>query len=716
MRNADGIDEIERIDYITVFPSPTVNFSADITLGCVPVRVNFKDLSATTVGSIISWNWDFGDGTTSTLQNPAHSYTSTGFYTVTLTATSSSGCKRTVSKGRFIRVVDGVSTNFNFSLSRSCQAPFAVNFQNQSSGPGTITYAWNFGNGQTSTVRNPSTVYNTAGTYTVRLNAQSSFGCSGTIQKTITLTETNTDFTSPTNICLGQAIPFENISSAQPGATFWNFDDGTTSAQVSPVKTFLTAGTFDVKMINFYDNCTDSVTKTVIVEDKPAVDFTVNDSSSCQAPFTVQFTDITPGATSWSWDFGDGNTSNQKNPSHQYNQFGNYTVKLVSGTSLGCEDSIIKTGLIKVQETTVQFNPGGGCIPFTYSPQATIQTVDSIATYLRTFGDGATSTIQNPTHIYNLAGNYDITLTVTTVGGCTRTATINNGVRTGTPPTVDFTGTPLDTCANETISFTGQAVTSTGAEVLWLWNFGDGASSTQQNPTHIFDDIGGINVSLTVFNNGCPNSIIKVFRVRPPIAKFTYQVDCTNRREVTFTNSSLVDPTITPLTYLWEMGDPANTQFMTATPPVFAYPAPGIYNVTLTVTNGTCDYKVTKAIIITDEIADFTITKNPVCKNETFTLSAINSTTDYIDNYAWTVGTGVVPGGTRSIKYNLPDAGDYDVSLTITDINGCTNTKTVADYIKVNGSVAKFGAASGGCVSKTVVFNDSSTTSTSIVN
>ncbi|MGZ8517000.1 MAG: PKD domain-containing protein, partial [Chitinophagaceae bacterium] len=173
MRNADGIDEIERIDYITVFPSPTVNFSADITLGCVPVRVNFKDLSATTVGSIISWNWDFGDGTTSTLQNPAHSYTSTGFYTVTLTATSSSGCKRTVSKGRFIRVVDGVSTNFNFSLSRSCQAPFAVNFQNQSSGPGTITYAWNFGNGQTSTVRNPSTVYNTAGTYTVRLNAQS---------------------------------------------------------------------------------------------------------------------------------------------------------------------------------------------------------------------------------------------------------------------------------------------------------------------------------------------------------------------------------------------------------------------------------------------------------------------------------------------------------------------------------------------------------------
>jgi gliding motility-associated-like protein len=549
----------------------------------------------------------------------------------------------------------------------------------------------------------------------VRLNALSSFGCGGTIQKTITLTETNTDFTSPTNICLGQPIPFQNSSSAQPGATFWNFDDGTTSAQINPVKTFLTAGTYDVKMINFYNNCTDSATKTVVVEDKPAVDFIVNDSSSCQAPFTVQFTDITPGATSWLWDFGDGNTSTQQNPSHQYNQFGDYTVKLVSGTSLGCEDSIVKTGLIKVQETTVQFTPGGGCIPFTYTPQATIQTVDSIASYLWNFGDGGTSTLQNPSHIYNLAGSYDITLTVTTVGGCTRTATINNGVRTGTPPTVDFTGTPLDTCASEVISFAGQAITSPGAVVEWLWDFGDGGSSNQQNPTHIFDDIGALNVTLTVLNNGCPGSVTKVFRARPPIAKFLYKVNCTNRREVTFTNNSIIDATL-PTTYSWKMGDALNTQFATPVPPPFTYPSTGTYNVTLTVTNGPCSYTVTKAIIITDELADFSITKNPLCKNEVFTLSAINSNDALVRDYSWTIGTNIIPGGTRSINYSLPDPGDYTVSLTINDINHCPSTKTIVDYIKVNGSVAKFGVAAGGCANKAVVFNDSSTTSTSIVN
>src|SRR5690606_31956690 len=168
------------------------------------------------------------------------------------------GCKRTISRGRFVRVVDGVATNFDFNLARSCKPPFGVNFVNQSSGPGTISYNWNFGNGQTSTDANPSATYNAPGTYTVRLNAQSNFGCGGTIEKQVTITQTNTDFTGPEYACIGQPVTFQNASSAVPDASFWNFDDGTTSAQTNPVKTFLTAGTYDVKMINFFNNCTDS--------------------------------------------------------------------------------------------------------------------------------------------------------------------------------------------------------------------------------------------------------------------------------------------------------------------------------------------------------------------------------------------------------------------------------------------------------------------------
>ncbi len=719
VRNDDGIDQIERVDYITVFPSPTVNFNADITLGCIPVRVNFTDMSNTPVGSIASWEWDFGDGGTSTQRNPSHSYTNTGFYTVTLTVTSSTGCKRTVSKGRYIRVVDGVSTDFNFASSSSCKAPFTINFSNQSSGPGTINYSWNFGNGQTSTVRNPTTVYNTPGTYTVRLNAQSDFGCSGSVQKTITLTETNTDFTGPTNICLGEPITFQNSSSAPPDASFWHFGDGTTSAQVNPLKTYLAAGTYSVKLINFYNNCADSITKTVTVIDKPVADFTVNDSSSCQAPFNVQFDDLTPGAVSWLWDFGDGNVSNVQSPLHQYTSLGNYTVTLIASTSAGCNDTITKTDLIKIKETTVSINaPTGGCIGFSYAAQATIETLDTISSYLWNFGDGTTSNLENPPpHVYPAAGNYDISLTITTVGGCTKTVNVPDGIRTGTLPTVDFSGAPLDTCASETISFIGQAVTTPGAVVGWQWDFGDGASSGVQNPTHIFDEIGPVNVTLTVLNNGCPGGVSKVFHVRPPIAQFNFSVDCITRA-VSFTNTSLVDAS-TPLTYLWEMGDPANTKFTTEVPPgPFSYPAPGIYNVTLTVTNGPCSFSKTKVVeIVEDQFADFSINKNPVCKGETFTLSAINSTAEHVKNYAWTIGTDIISMGPGSIEHVLPAAGNYDVSLTLTDINGCTNTKTVADYIQVNAAVANFTpSTTGACQNKTVTFNDLSTSSTNLVS
>ncbi len=717
VRNANGVDQIEKIDYITVAPSPIADFYGDITLGCVPVTVKFTDQSSTPVGSIVKWEWEFGDGNTSTQQNPSHTYTNTGFYTVLLRVTSSSGCTRRIGRTRYIRVVDGVNSDFTFSVGSSCKPPFVVNFQNQSSGPGNLSYSWNFGNGQSSTVRSPSVIYNAPGTYTVQLTAQSDLGCKGgLIEKTVTITQTNTDFTSPSAICLEQPVTFQNTSSSAPVTAFWDFGDGTTSAQINPLKTFLTAGTYTVKLINNYSNCTDSASKTVTVIDKPAVNFMANDSSSCQAPFNVQFTDLTPGATSWLWDFGDGNTSTQQNPTHQYSTVGNFTVSLTASTSANCSDSVIKKDFIKIQETTVSINTGKGCIPFSYTPQATIETLDSVASWLWDFGDGATSTLKNPPpHVYASAGNYTISLTITTVSGCTKTITIPDGVRTGTPADVSFTATPLDACASEAISFTAQAVTTPGADVEWSWDFGDGSGSTQQNPTHIFKDTGALNVILTVFNNGCPKSTSQVLQVKPPVAKFDYTVNCTTKA-VTFTNTSLVNPTLTPLTYLWKMGDAANTEFTTATPPAFSYPSPGTYNVTLTVTNGPCSYTVTNPVIIANELADFSINKNPVCKNETFTLSAINSNAALIDNYAWTIG-GTISLSGQTVSTSLPDDRNYTVSLTITDINGCENTKTVVDYIKVNGSVAQIApATTGGCQNKTVTFNDLSTTSTNLVN
>ena len=187
VRNANGIDEEEKINYITVSPAATASFSANLTTACAPATIQFTDLSTTPPGSnILSWEWNFGDGGTSTLQNPSHTYTATGFYTVSLKITSSIGCNSTAVIGNYIRIVSGITTNFAFLAPSTCTAPFVVSFQDQSSGPGTLSYSWNFGNGNTSNLPNPTTTYPAAGSYTVQLNVQSNLGCSGSCRRSLT--------------------------------------------------------------------------------------------------------------------------------------------------------------------------------------------------------------------------------------------------------------------------------------------------------------------------------------------------------------------------------------------------------------------------------------------------------------------------------------------------------------------------------------------------
>lgn len=714
VRNAFGVDDEIKINYITVFPGPSASFTANITTSCVPATIQFTDLSTVPAGgSITSWLWDFGDGTTSILQNPSHTFTATGYYTISLLIITGTGCRSFSSMGRYIRIISGIDAEFSFSQPSTCQPPFIINFQDQSSGPGSLTYLWSFGNGgPNSTLQNPSSTYLSTGTYPVTLSVQSNLGCSGTITKNITITGKTTDFITPAGICIGQTVTFQNNSSAAPVSSFWDFGDGSTSGQINPTKTFLSGGTFQVKLINNYGNCIDSVTKSVNITNQPPVNFRANDSTSCKAPFTVQFIDASPAANTWLWDFGDGTTSNLQSPSHTYTTSGSFTVSLSITLPGGCRNTITKTNYIKIQAITVAIAnaPIGGCIPFTYSPIYSITSVDSIVSYLWDLGEpGATYTSQTPTHVYTTAGNYDITLTVTAQNGCVSTITIPNGVRTGTKPIVDFSFTPNNVCASTPVQFTDLSITTPGAIVTWLWDFGDSLSSTLQNPLHIFVDTGSLRVKFFVSNNGCIDSAAKQIQILPPVAIYGYQVNCNNRLEVTFLDSSLTNPVYGPITYEWRMGDPANTIFMGPAPPTFIYPSFGTYTSTLIVTNGPCSYTTTKDVILPNEIADFSISKNPVCKNEVFTLMATGSNPLNIKDYTWTIGTFTLSDTSRSIDHSVTSYGSYDVTLLLEDINGCTTSVTKNNFLQASGVVAQFiPVGLGACVNKTVGFTDQS--------
>jgi gliding motility-associated-like protein len=717
VQNADGTHGITKTDYITVFPAPQVAFGADITTGCVPVTIQFTDYSLPMAGTIATWEWDFGDGGTSNQQNPQHTYTSVGFFNVILRVTSTTGCATTRNYVRFIRIVPGVTAEFSNSNPASCTAPFTVNFQNLTSGPGTMSYQWDLGNSTTSTASDPSTIYNAAGTYNVKLVARSSFGCEDSITKPVTLTTYTTAINSPDTVCLNSTVSFQNNSSPAPVSSVWNFGNGNTSNRINDTTSYLAPGNYQVRLVNTYATCIDSVPKTITVLGPPAVDFNAPNVMGCQAPFIVNFQDISPDAAGWQWDFGDGNTSTQQNPAHTYQDTGRFDVTLTITDSKGCRNTITKSAYVQIIRPQVSLTnvPNGGCIPFSFTPTANVTTIDGVASWFWDFGDGFTTTAQNPAaHIYPAAGTYDFTLRITTNGGCTETVTIPAGIRTGTPPVVNFSMAPTDACAGATVSFTDMSVAPVDR---WEWSFGDGNSSSDQNPTHTYSDTGRFNVQLTAYNNGCGRSAaMQVIHIKPPVADFDFQVQsCTNRRQVMFTDRSLTNTFYGPVTYAWSFGDPANSTSAVQGNTSFTYPSLGSYTVTLTVTNGACSFTTSRLVQLVGDVADISMPKTSLCREELMTVTATNSDPQHITLYEWALDGGTYTGGGSSYNVAFSNAGPHTVTLRITDINGCQDVKT--SNINVTGPSANFTASNpGGCSNSPITFNDLSTPAGSITS
>ena len=708
VRNADGTNGTTKTNYITVNPAPQADFTSDLQNTCLPANIQFKDLSKSVAGTITKWEWDFGDGTFSTQQNPGKSYSAAGYYTISLKVTSTTGCVNVNTKSRYIRVLEGVKVAFNDTVSRVCQPPFNVAFSNQTSGPGTISYRWSFGNGATSTATDPSTAYSSAASYTVKLTATSDLGCGDSAQKTIVISSTTTAFTSVDSACPNSTVTFRNTSSPAPVSSVWDYGDGTGSQQVNPSKFFTASGNYPVKLVNTYATCVDSVTRTVRILAPPAADFSSGNTSACKAPLTVSFRDQSAGAVQWLWNFGNGTTSTQQNPSYTYTSPGEFTVTLTITNAAGCQNTVSKEKYVKITRPTVAIGntPAGGCVPFTFSPVAAVNAVDGISSYFWDLGDGGyTSTAGNPTYTYNNPGNYTIKLRVTTNGGCTDSVTVVNGVMTGTKATVDFTANTVQSCVDSTVTFKNLSVPLGSS----AWDFGDGTTTNLSSPSHTYQKPGNYDVTLVTTNNGCPNSLTKpqYITVLPPIAAFTYKTDCVTKLIVSFTDASSIDNS-SPVSYFWEFGDPLNTTSTLANP-TFAYPKLGNYTAKLTVTNGGCKNTSSQTLSLSFNSANFNFQpKDTICKHTVLRLLSTDYIYDNIILFEWKYENGPFLGGYPDRFYTLDTNGTFKFTLATRDKSGCKDT--VSKFVTVIGPTASFTATNAtGCRNTTVTFNDAST-------
>ncbi|WP_188462987.1 Ig-like domain-containing protein [Marivirga lumbricoides] len=237
--------------------------------------------------------------------------------------------------------------------------------------------------------------------------------------------------------------------------------------------------------------------------------FTENPSIGCELPHTVFFTDLSENPDIWLWNFGDGSTSTSKNPIHTYNSTGSFNVHLfVQDTINGDSDEIFRS--VNIGVTTVDFKASEvfpyGCGPLSvnFIDESTITGPGTITDWLWDFGDGSTSTVQNPLHIYEKPRRYTVTLTVTSSLGCTNSITKTNFVQV-VGPDVNFTASHT----GATYSFTHDTRFES-PPLTWSWDFGDGSTSSSVNPTHTYATQGVFDVSLTVRDlDGCSRTHTK---------------------------------------------------------------------------------------------------------------------------------------------------------------------------------------------------------------
>jgi PKD repeat protein len=465
----------------------------------------------------------------------------------------------------------------------------------------------------------------------------------------------------------GLEVVFTDQSSGATSRT-WNFGDNTTSTEQNPRHTYAAAGTYTVVLTAANSSGSAQKTKTVTIgpAEPPAAAFTFEKNG-----LTVHFTDMSTGSpVSWDWDFGDGTTSTQQNPSHTYPAVGTYTVKLTVKNAFGTSSSKSAFVEASIPQPVAAFTFEKSGLTVNFIDQSTGDPVS----WFWEFGDDGISTKRNPSHTYAAAGTYSVRLTVQNVNGTTDTTSRFVEVSVGTIPVADFT---FETAALRAV-FTD---TSTNSPTTWAWNFGDcdvstTCTDTRQNPDHTYMKGGSYEVSLTASNAAgtsvTKKKIVTVSAGTPPVAAFSYVAN--QNLLVNFADKSTGDPT----SWTWTFGC-LGCPVKTTRNPQQQYPEPGAYTVSLEVSNAAGTSRTSEVITVgTAPTASFTYSVNAATKSVTVHDTSTGRPTAWLWNFGDCATNGSQCQATSQgpITHPYAAAGTYQITLKVMNNLG-ESTKTV---------------------------------------
>jgi PKD repeat protein len=690
----------------TLKQRPNVNFTADDTFSCsTPLVVNYSGQGCATC----TYAWTFSGNSTpssSTLQNPSVTHNNFTNYNVGLTVTDTNGCNSTLTRSQYIKI-RRVRPNVLLSTSKGC-APICVNLKNSidfNSLPGeTLASAcWSFP-GSTIPGACKDTInrcFVNPGCYDVKLVVTTQSGCidSVTLNDTICarVPPVCSVTASPTTVCYEEDSVVFTIQCDSVTYAYIDFDDGTKNSYYSPNSSSITVayfyqdiGDFEPIVITYRDSCVGDTFKFNIKVNAPIAEF--KDSTACALGDTVMLIDLSKQATSLKWYFCNGDSSTVANPRLYLPNCDTCLVRLVATNSV--------SGCVHEYEKEV--------VPI--CSNASLTPVDTVICRGQSFRfDNKSTSIQssqwsflpcnapnfpsfnvNQNSSYTLIlpsssanpGVYCIAMRNVAQNGCIDTVFANFSV---CGVTADFT---FDTvCFPSPICFKGIVNDSLCniAKYEWFYN-GNVVGDTVQNPCHVFPSSGTYQVKLKVTNNiGCVDSVVRTVLVSAPV-NLNYIVDtlvCSGATSCVVNNSSGL-----ALTYNW--ASPGSTVPASTSPtPCFSYPISGVYPVYLEVkSNNVCTIRDTFDITSANPIAGgFVSTDTLTCPNPP-TVITYTDTSKYNVTWLWDFGDNS-SSAVKNPGHIYTDPGSYVVTLTVTNPDGCADTKII-DTIVVLGPYGSF--------------------------
>ena len=726
---SDGFDTatVTKTAYIHSLANPVAAFFNQSTaLGCAPFPFQLYNSSTFQDAAITSWIWDFDDGTPQVnTQNPNHIYANGGTFTISLTVTDSMGCTNSTSIPNVVTVQPSPVANFTSYIPISaCGPPMPINLVNTSQGVGPLNYNWTVGTFTYSTTDVVDTLLQSGG-YNVQLIVTNPLGCKDTafIPQYIWIGSIQASMNVPDTGCLGDTIDFYNTSGG--GTSFaWDYGDGFTGVGAHDTHVYSSPGFYTITLISSVGTqvgtqCADTVTQNIYIENVQAA-FTSSPHFSCSIPLIANFTDQSIGnIVTWEWRFGNifptGNdTSSLQNPSHSFLYPGVFDDTLIVTSSSGCKSMIIKPANEKISITQAEFVPDSinGCAPLTVNFSNTTAPFDSVDYVTWNYMDGSPlDTNYSPTHIFTTAGQYNVTLTVYSVSGCSTMYSVTISV--GAAQISNFTIDTTISCASDLVTFTNLSF-DTNLIDSYLWDFGDSTVGTEFEPEHHFADTGYMTITLITYYNGCPDTLIldSAIQILGPLITYSPTLDCDTPNHYFFNPS-----TRGGTDFLWDFGDSTAQDSVNISIDHYYPPIDGNYTASFWAYDSItgCSFTKNADIKVRYLVGSLFVNDTNACKGQTVHLNTYNSV-NAIANVDWALNdtTNYDPWiSNNSIK--LDTLGDNTIYAVVFDINGCFDT--LSRLVRVWQPSAAFGApVTLGCAPVSIQFLDSSTSDTNLVS